>query len=288
MDTQVPDKEPDTSDLSDRYTTEEAIFPPWFDRVLPSGGVGLTTGETRAVSTMSLDPGEYIVECYVKTEEEDFHSYHGMIDHLTVTAGGSGAPDPGPLTTIGVSLSVDGIDAPEAVRPGQHTVAVTVRNQKIYSNLIGHNVHLIRLDGDTTVRDVNGWMNWMAPGQLVGDGSEPGRFVGGVQTILTPGLLNGTESRTAYAHVNLRPGTYAWVSEVPSPKGKGFLQEFTVTESADDGQIPPADPGDSRNMGPIGEHPDDDLSERAANSAMPDEMKILLDAYANHDQAGSG
>lgn len=286
MDTQVDGKEPDPNDLSDRYTTEEAIFPPWFQRVLPSGGVGLTSGETRAVSTMHLDPGEYIVECYVKNEDEDFHSYHGMIDHFTVTGEGAGAPDPGPLTTVGVSLSVDGIDAPDAVRPGQHTVAVTVQNQQIYSNLIGHNVHLIHLDGDTTVNDVNGWMNWMAPGQLVSDESAPGQFVGGVQTILTPGLLEGTERETAYAHVTLRPGTYAWVSEVPSPQDKGFLQEFTVAESADGGEMPPADPGDSRNMGPAGEQPDDDLSERAANSAMSDEMKTMVDAYANHDPDG--
>lgn len=46
---------------------------------------------------------------------------------------------------------------------------------------------------------------------------------------------------------------------------------------------PGADPGDSRNFGNAGEHPDDDLTERAANSNMADEVKSMFDRLANLD-----
>jgi hypothetical protein len=285
MDTLIPGKEPDPGDLSDRYSNpeEEQVFPGWFGNVLPSGGPGFTTGGETTATTVNLAPGEYIMECYVKDGNGDFHSYHGMIEHLTVTGGSAGAPDPGPETTLELSLSTAGIDAPERVPPGRHTVAVSVEDQQVYEHLLGHDVHLVRLDGGTDVEDVSGWMNWMTPGQLVADGSEPGTFLGGAQTILTPGLLAGEATRTAYVHATLGPGEYAWVSEVPAPAGKGFIREFTVDPSAPRGAVAPADPGDSRNWGPVGEAASDDLSERAAGSRMSAELKSVFDGLANAD-----
>lgn len=92
------------------------------------------------------------------------------------------------------------------------------------SHLLGHHFHLVRLDGGTTVDDVNGWMNWMSPEGLVADATEPGTFLDGAQTVLTQRLLDGDATERVYVHVNLRPGGYAWVSEVPDQKEKGLLQ----------------------------------------------------------------
>lgn len=202
------------------------VFPEWFADVLPSGGPGLTSGGGTAATTVNLDPGEYIVECYVKNDEGEFHSYLGMIDHLTVTEERSTASEPEP--TLGLSVSTDGFDAGTDVRPGRHTVAVTFDDQTVYENLVGHDVHLVRFDGGTTADDVNGWMDWMDPGGLASDGTEPGTFLGGVETITTPDLLAGTASETAYTHLTLNPGDYAWVAEVPDPASKGLLTEFSV------------------------------------------------------------
>lgn len=228
MDDLVPEKEPDPDDLSDKYSdlTEEIIFPPWFEGLTASGGAGLTAGSRTSMTTVDLDPGKYIVECYVKNGDEDFHSYLGMRDLLTVTEDRSGACEP--RATLDLSLSTAGIDVKEAVRPGRHTVAVRVEDQQRYGNLVGHDVHLIRFDEETDAADVNGWMSWMEPGQLVSNGTEPRTFVGGVQDIFTPELLDGNGSETAYVHVNLKPGSYAWVSEVPNPEEKGLLKTFTV------------------------------------------------------------
>ena len=227
MDSLDPAKEPDPDDLSDKYTNldEEVIFPGWFMNLLPSGGAGFISGHMTSRTSVELEPGKYIVECYVKNDESEFHSYLGMIDLLTVTEGRAGTE---PEATLDLSLSTDGIDVAEKVRPGRQTVAVHVEDQQIYEHLLGHDVHLVRLDHRTTLDDVNGWMNWMTPDGLVSDGTEPGTFLGGVQTIVTPGLLEGTETKTAYFDVDLNPGAYAWISEVPDPAENGFLKPFSV------------------------------------------------------------
>ena len=228
MDTIDPEREPDPDDLSDKYTNldEEVIFPDWYGNVLPSGGAGFTSGDTTSTTTVELEPGEYIVECYVKTDDGEFHSYVGMIDLLTVTDDQSDASEP--EATLALSLSTAGIDAEETVQPGQHTVAVRIEEQQIYEHLLGHDVHLIRFDGPADVADVNDWMNWMNPDGLVSDGTEPSTFLGGVQTIVTPELLKGGDAETAYVHVVLNPGAYAWVSEVPDSAEKGLLKPFVV------------------------------------------------------------
>ena len=59
-------------------------------------------------------------------------------------------------------------------------------------------------------------------------GSEPVTFLGGADTILTPGLLDGTATATSYVHLDLTPGEYAWVAEVPDPSAKSLLETFSV------------------------------------------------------------
>jgi len=200
-----------------------------YAELLPFPAASLVTmdeGTTPLVACPALADAEFVGECYVKDDEGVFHSYVGMIDQFTVTEQRSGTE---PEATLDLSLSTDGIDVTENVQPGQQTVAVTVADQQIYDHLLGHDVHLVRLNHRTSIDAVNGWMNWMDPAQLVSDGTEPGTFLGGVQTIVTPELLEGAETKTAYFDVNLNPGAYAWVSEVPTPAEQGLLKPFIVT-----------------------------------------------------------
>jgi hypothetical protein len=216
--------------LMDQMLGEEPrhdhTLPEWFGEVVPSGGFGLTRSGVRSATTVDLDPGEYIVECYVKNGDDEFHSYRGMIAHLTVTEDQTGEA---PVSTAELTVSTEGISFRGRLRPGQQTVAVTFEDQQVYEHFLGHDVHLVRLDGATTAEDVNGWTNWMSADGLVADGSEPGTFLGGADTILTPGLLDGTERAMSYVHLNLTAGEYAWVAEVPDPSAKGLLKTFTVT-----------------------------------------------------------
>ncbi len=52
---------------------------PWFfdPGAPPMGGPGFTSAGFTSETTVHLEPGEYIVECYVKDENEIFHSYRG-------------------------------------------------------------------------------------------------------------------------------------------------------------------------------------------------------------------
>ncbi|MFP4590539.1 MAG: hypothetical protein ACLFM8_03625 [Halobacteriales archaeon] len=204
----------------------DPTLPDWFGTVVPAGGTGLTAGGLTAKTTIDLAPGEYIVECYVKESNppyEDFHSYHGMIEHVTVRDRPAGTSPP----RADLALTVDNggmvFDTDAIGRPGRHTVKIDIEEQQAYPNLLGHDAHLIRLEGSTTADDVNGWMNWMAPGELVSDGSDPTTFLGGVETMWPAAL-----PATAYVDVTLTPGEYAWVSEVPDPIGEGLFVPFDV------------------------------------------------------------
>ena len=219
-DSQVAGKEPDPTDDTDIY---DSLFPSWFGDLTFYGGPGLTSPGLTSETTVELDPGEYIVECYVKDENNDFHSYRGMIDLLSVTDEESDAP--GPDSTLDLSLSTGGIDVVEEVRPGRHAVGVEVEDQQLYSNLVGHDVNLVPLDEETTIEEVNGWMNWADPTQFISDEDDPTTFLGGVQDIWTADL-----PRTGYFHVTLKPGDYAWVAEVPDPESEGLLAEFSVPD----------------------------------------------------------
>jgi len=218
----VPDKEPNMDDFPTKYA--ETFFPPWFDDMLPNGGPGLVDGMSTTKTTVYLEEGEYMLECYVKNANNDFHSYLGMIAHLTVSDdNGPGEQEP-PAYTSEVTVSTNGIDFDRHISAGEHTIKVTFEDQKEYDHMLGHDVHLIRMDTGTSVAEVGKWMNWMDPDGLISSSSAnklgPSTFLGGVQTM--------TAGSSAYFHVELEPGRYAWVSEIPDPHSNQMLEVFNV------------------------------------------------------------
>jgi len=221
-DDMLPGKEPDVNDLPTKYV--DTFFPPWFDDASSHGGPGLTAGMTESETTVYLKEGEYIVECYVKNAENDFHSYLGMIELLTVSdENGPGEQDP-PEYTSEVTVSTNGIDFDRHISAGEHTFKVTFEDQTLYDHMLGHDVHLIRMDTGTSVAEVGKWMSWMDPDGLVSSSSAnslgPATFLGGVQTM--------TAGSHGYFHVELEPGRYAWVSEIPDPHSNQMLEVFNV------------------------------------------------------------
>jgi hypothetical protein len=224
MDTMMDEKELRLEDAPSKY--EETFFPPWFFDATPMGGPGFTQGHLSSRTTVNLEPGYYIVECYVKNADGDFHSYDGMISLLEVTDERSRANEP--RATLHVNLSTGQIDVDENIRPGLHTVAVHFDEQpeEGYAHLLGHDVHLIQLE-DWTAEETAEWMNWMVPDGLVSaDGMRgPTTFMGGAQTMAA--------GNTAYFTVRLEPGEYAWVSEVPADVG--MWKTFTVPRGTSTG-----------------------------------------------------
>ncbi|MCX2743859.1 hypothetical protein OO013_08280 [Mangrovivirga sp. M17] len=196
---------------------------PWFFNpgAAVVGGPGITAGGHVSQTSVYLEPGTYIAECYIKDDDQLFHSYTGMLETLVVSSSYADVKEPKPSIDVTVS-SIDGIQHPETIRPGKHTVAIHYLDQTTYSNLVGHNVQLVRFDNgyDTSLLNELGlYMNWSTVEGLTVHSPEGTTFMGGSMEML---------SGTAYYYVNLKPGTYAWIAEVPDSASKGMLKVFTV------------------------------------------------------------
>jgi uncharacterized cupredoxin-like copper-binding protein len=205
-------------------------LPAWFGDLVFLGGPGLVSPGRSAEATVYLEPGTYMIECYVKTKGV-FHSYnpdpdtYGMVHALTVTEEESGASAPTPTLEITLS-SEQGMEVDGTVGAGQHTVAVHFSDQVAHENFVGHDVHLVRLEEDTDMEVLKRWMDWTQPTGL--ETPAPAVFVGGINEM--------PAGETAYFTVVLEPGRYALIAEVPNAGEKGMLKTFTV----------PPEPGSDR------------------------------------------
>lgn len=214
-------------DLLNAGRADEAMaafgrLPKWFSEVVFKGGPGLVAAGETAETTVFLEPGTYLLECYVKTGGV-FHSFSpspgvkAMVHQIVVTEETSTAVEP--TATINLTISSErGIEGSADVAPGRHTVAVRFDDQTVHEHFLGHDVHLARLSEDTDLNELAGWMDWTQPHGL--ETPAPTRFLGGT------GEMPAGE--TAYFTVTLEPGRYAWVAEVPNPQEKNMLKTFTV------------------------------------------------------------
>ena len=199
-------------------------LPDWFEEVEFVGGPGLVAPGRTAQSTVQLEPGTYLIECYVKTNGV-FHSYnpmpnsYGMVRQFTVREGATQASEPEPSLELALSKK-EGIKRIDEVplRPGRHTVAVHFKDQMRHQNAVGHDVHLAKLDPSTRLDTLAAWMDWRQPHGL--ETPAPVSFVGGTNEM--------PAGETAYFTVNLDPGRYVWVAEVPNPDAKGMMKPFSV------------------------------------------------------------
>jgi hypothetical protein len=206
----------------DGAMAEFGTLPPWFGDIVFMGGPGLTSAGQTSQATVYLEPGTYLLECYVKTAGV-FHSYNpdpailGMVHEFTVTAEASGAVEPSPTLSVRIS-SASGIEIEGTPSAGTHMVRVDFDDQVVHENFVQHDVHVARIPDGFDLATLEAWMNWVDPAGL--QTPSPVEFIGGTNEM--PG---GTY---AYFTVTLTPGTYALVAEVPGALGKGMLQTFTV------------------------------------------------------------
>lgn len=193
-------------------------LPPWFENVEFLGGVGLVGPQKTAVTTINLQPGTYVVECYVKNPGGIFHSGAGMITALTVTGENNGLSEPTADVKINIS-SQRGIELQAPVKSGNQVFAVHFEDQALQEHFLGIDVNLVRLETGTDLEALQNWMNWMLPQGL--QIPAPAEFLGGAQDM--------PAGSTEYFSANLQTGRYALISEVPDPKSKGMYVEFEVS-----------------------------------------------------------
>ncbi|HUP01947.1 MAG TPA: hypothetical protein VM737_10560 [Gemmatimonadota bacterium] len=200
----------DRSEAEARFGSE---LPGWFlTEVTPSGGPALTEPGVTSQATVELEPGTYVMECYVKTPDGRWHTELGMQRRLVVTDDSTGAAPP--AADAELTLSNYEIATSGGLSAGERTIAVHVEENP--EGFMMHDVNLFRLDGDTSVGEIVAWMDWMDIGQF--RAPAPGHSLGGVEHMAA--------GRTGYMTVDLAPGDYAWVSE--GYGARGVVREFTV------------------------------------------------------------
>ena len=210
---------------------EEAVnaafgkFPEWIGELGRNGGPGMLSAGRIGETTVWMEPGHYIMECYVKSDGI-FHTTSpgpgqiGMMLDLTVTDESSGAPEPEADATLAVRNTGFELTG-GALKAGNNTIRVDFIEQQALPSFVGNDVHLMRVDGEQSIALADAWMDWRTPDGLEDPG--PVIFLGGINDL--PAGSHG------YFTVNLEPGDYAFIAEMPSPQAAGFVLPFTVDES---------------------------------------------------------
>jgi len=188
------------------------LLPEWYATVTPMGGTGLVAAGGVAQTSLNLDPGNYVMECYVKTRDGIFHTTLGMARPFTVTQERSGASEP--EADLEVVLSNYEVAITGETTAGEHTVAVRFEEHPEFG--LGNDVHLARMKDGVDLNEVARWMDWMELSGLLAPA--PAEFLGGAQEMPI--------GHTAYFTVHLEPGRYGWLTEA-SPD-KRMFKEFTI------------------------------------------------------------
>ena len=197
-------------------------LPDWFSEIIFSGGTGMISPKNTATSHVNFKPGYYIMECYVKMPDGKFHSSMGMIKELWVVESENTNKPPKPDVLIELS-SESGISYEGPLSVGKTVFEVKYLDQIVHENFVGHDLSLVHMDPESDVEALETWMNWATP-----DGLMSSKLPSGMT------FLGGTNDAPAgsvhYFEADLKPGNYAFISEVPNAKAKGMLQIFTVSE----------------------------------------------------------
>ncbi|GHF30993.1 hypothetical protein GCM10017044_28010 [Kordiimonas sediminis] len=201
-----------------------ATIPAWFQDLTYHGGPGFTAGGLTTEATMYLEPGNYIIECYIKSNGV-FHSASyekgelAMLLPLTVLAeeGGMAEPEANAIFTIdakGFHLSAGSLQA------GVNSIKVNFQTQIRYPSASGQDIHFFKIDSPEDKSTAVSYMDWQQKEGL--ETPAPLHFVGGINDVMPAGS-------SAYFTLTLEPGTYGAIAEVPDADKKGMLLEFTIT-----------------------------------------------------------
>ncbi len=213
-------------DLINEGKSEEGFaafskLPEWFGKIIFSGGSGLIAPKHTTMTTVKLEPGYYIMECYVKMPNGKFHTMMGMAKPLIVLDNDSGNQPP--EATINITLSgEEGISYNKAITKGKQIFSVFVKDQKQHENFMWHDLNLVKLEAHASEEALEAWMNWSDPKGLITPVPNGVTFLGGVNDM--------PAGNTGYFYADLKPGKYAFISEVPNTKSKGLFKVFEIVD----------------------------------------------------------
>jgi uncharacterized cupredoxin-like copper-binding protein len=189
-------------------------MPSW---AIDVGGPNSASPGTTAEGTMTLDPGTYMLVCWVPSPDGMLHVMKGMVKPMTITARPTSEADVEPVADIDMVLDDYTFELSKPITPGRHVIRVENRAAQT------HEVVIARLNpGQSAARA----LIWINDGQ-----AGPGPTVLGGAS----GLAKG---RHMFITVDFAPGRYALYCVIPDVKdGKphtshGMLKELTVGKEA--------------------------------------------------------
>ncbi len=168
--------------------------PSW---AIDHGGVNAPRpGGAMASATQMLEPGNYVLICFIPSPDGMPHFAKGMMRPLVVTAD-SGAVATAPAADIVMTLNDYTFTPSKPITRGVHTIRL--------ENAAGqsHEIQLVRLAPGKKAADFLAWVE-----KLVGP--PPAEPIGGV-----PAIAHGA---SAYFTADFPPGDYAFICFLPDPK----------------------------------------------------------------------
>lgn len=183
------------------------------------GGPNAIGPDANSTAIVNLEPGNYVLACFIPSPDGVPHIAKGMIKPLTVTpAPAAASAEPR------AAITITGVDFAFRVAP-----EITAGNQMIRFTNEGeqhHEVALVRLAPGRTVQDLIAFFEPSAGAAPAGP--PPGEFLGG---------MSGIEAgKHGYFPAQITPGNYGlicFLPDVTDPQGtphfaKGMVSEFTV------------------------------------------------------------
>ena len=182
-----------------------------------AGGPNAPSPKSEADAMVNMQPGNYVLICFVDIPDHVPHFTKGMVRPLKVTAA-SGTPAPEPTADVTVTLADYSFTTQGTPNAGKHTFKIANKGPQ------PHEVELVRFAPGKTLKDANEFMEKAYAGKA--DGPPPFDALGGIASEV-PGMAE-------YFTADLTPGNYAFLCFVPDAKdGKphldhGMMKEFKV------------------------------------------------------------
>ena len=177
------------------------------------GGPNAATPGAEVSATMTLEPGEYLLVCFIPSPGETMpHMAKGMMSPLTVTAKRQAGV--APKSDVAIKLADYSFTLSQPITAGRHEISVT--NDAVQT----HEVVLVKLPPGVTAKATADWVESGMKGKPV---AQP---IGGLA-----GIGHG---QTASFSATLTPGNYGLICFIPDSKdGKshvmhGMVKEITV------------------------------------------------------------
>lgn len=173
------------------------------------GGPNTAGSKETAEGTMTLEPGTYMLVCWVPSPDGMLHVMKGMVKEMRVTGPATAAAEPN--ADITMVMDDYSFDLSKPITPGRHTIRFENRAAQSHEALIA------RLLPDKTLAQAVVWLN---AGQA---GPPPIEMIGGAS-----GLAKG---RHMFITADFPAGRYALLCFIPDAKdGKPHFDHGMVKE----------------------------------------------------------